>query len=173
MGLYLNREALRVVGRNERGVVNYRKRYKRGDKVDTSKMPDTQVENLKNSGALVSSQEDVADGGAAPVAQPSSPPFGAATAASTPGEETEADTPEAQTEPVQSSAQDGGDAEESFNPDDGTSPNTEGGADTEDVDEYSEMDYQQLQEASKTANLQYVGVSADTMRDNLRANKSS
>ena len=53
MKYILNREATRVVQRNEKGTVTYRKRYKKGDVVDVSYIDPTQVENLVASGALV------------------------------------------------------------------------------------------------------------------------
>lgn len=57
MGYRLNTEALRVVQRNERGVVTYRKRYRKGQVVDTSKMEDYRVEALVAAGALVEGDE--------------------------------------------------------------------------------------------------------------------
>ena len=52
MKYILNREATRVVQRNEKGTVTYRKRYKKGDVVDVSYIDPTQVENLVASGAF-------------------------------------------------------------------------------------------------------------------------
>lgn len=161
MGKILNREALRVVTRNDRGAVNYRKRYRRGDEVDTSKMQDTQVEALVKSGALVDSEDDLSDPASATGASPASGPYGAATAASgdTP------DTPDEQTAPVTEGA------EESYNPDDaadGSSPNTEGGADdVEDVDQYSEMDYGTLRSTASKRDLDTSGNTED-LRTRLR-----
>lgn len=61
MGLILAAEALRVVNRNDRGIVTYRKRYKKGDEVDVSKMEKAHVENLKEEGSLVDSEDDLSE----------------------------------------------------------------------------------------------------------------
>lgn len=77
MGYVLTTEAMRVVTKNDRGVVNYRKRYRKGDVVDTSKMDEDRVASLVASGALVDendteAQEDQEPTGD-PVHQPATP----------------------------------------------------------------------------------------------------
>lgn len=63
MGEYiLNAEATRVVNRNEKGSVTYRRRYKRGDVVDVSKIDEAQVQRLIESGYLVPKGEAEDDG---------------------------------------------------------------------------------------------------------------
>lgn len=79
MAYLLNREAMRVVERNDRGNVTYRKRYKRGDEVDVSHIDDAQVENLVESGALVQSEDDLSEPESAGATSPVSGPHGAAT----------------------------------------------------------------------------------------------
>ena len=72
MGYILATEAMRVVDRNERGNVTYRKRYKKGDEVDTSVMDEARVKALVESGALVKSDDDLGDAAnpAAPAVAP-------------------------------------------------------------------------------------------------------
>jgi hypothetical protein len=48
----LKAEATRVVQKNDRGIVTYRKRYKRGDVVDVSYIEDAQVQRLLEAGHL-------------------------------------------------------------------------------------------------------------------------
>lgn len=57
----LKSEALRVVTHNEKGNVNYRRRYKRGQEVDVSKIEDAQVEALLRTGRLVLDTEEPTD----------------------------------------------------------------------------------------------------------------
>lgn len=134
----LNSEAMRVVERNERGNVTYRKRYRKGDEVDTSHMDEAHVASLVEDGLLVESEDDLSDSVDAGDLAPTSGPFGAAT-----GE-----------------------------PGDATAPEESGTEQSEDddalVDEYSSMDYAQLQKAAKDRDLS-AGGSADDLRARLRA----
>lgn len=59
--IILKAEATRVVQKNDRGIVTYRKRYKRGDVVDVSYIEDAQVERLLASGALAYEDEEDTD----------------------------------------------------------------------------------------------------------------
>ena len=77
MAYYLNTEALRVVKRDERGRVIYRKRFKKGQEVDTSEMEDFRVQQLVEKGTLVESEDDVDGAADAGDTSPVSPPFGA------------------------------------------------------------------------------------------------
>lgn len=60
----LKAQATRVVNKNDKGIVTYRKRYKRGDVVDVSYIEPAQVEALVAAGHLV-----LDDGSAAPDAE--------------------------------------------------------------------------------------------------------
>lgn len=51
--LVLNAAAMRVVEKNDRGIVTYRKRYKRGNVVDVSHIDPAHVEALVRAGRLV------------------------------------------------------------------------------------------------------------------------
>lgn len=56
MGLRLNREALRVVGKNEKGTVTHRRRFKKGDKLDKASLDilgDDRVQHFLDRGVLV------------------------------------------------------------------------------------------------------------------------
>jgi hypothetical protein len=175
MGYYLNREAFRVVERNDRGNVTYRKRYRRGDEVDVSHIDETHVENLVNSGALVESEDDVQE---TPEATAQSQ--GAAAQASVAGDlgSTATGAPE---EPVEVPEDQMGDVEESddeaqasgdADPD---HPNVGGSSSpeqVEEVDEFSAMDRGELQAAAKRANVSTSG-STDTLRARLRENKNA
>lgn len=159
MGYVLRTEAMRVVNRNERGVVTYRKRYRRGDEVDTSKMDEAHVEALIKKGTLVSSEDDLPETESAGATTPVSPPFGAATAPSTPGTL-------------------GPDADEieGSTPDDGTEDADTADADVDeeehDVDAYDSMDYAALQAEAKKRDLN-AGGSAQDLRVRLRADDES
>lgn len=140
MGYILNTEAMRVVTRNERGNVDYRKRYRKGDEVDTSKMDEAHVQNLIERGTLVQSEDDLTEQESATGTSPVSGPYGASTEVTPETEAAAASTPEAQ-------------------PDSNA---------VEDVDEYSDMDYASLQREAKERDLS-AGGSADDLRARLRA----
>lgn len=92
MAYLLNREALRVVRRDDRGRVVYRKRYKKGDEVDTSQMEDHRVEHFVEKGVLVQSEDDLSGTESAGATSPATGPFGAATREATEGPEAEGQT---------------------------------------------------------------------------------
>lgn len=147
MSLVLNREALRVVQRNDRGLVTYRKRYSKGDVVDTSRMVESHVENLVSSGALVESSDDLSDSPDAGDTPPSSGPFGGATV-----DLPESPMPTPQVGDFSTEAE-----------------NDESGDDeSEDIDDYSDMDYASLQAEAKSRDLN-AGGSAEDLRARLRA----
>lgn len=164
MTYLLNTEAMRVVNRNERGTVTYRKRYKRGDEVDTSKMESEYVEALVAKGTLVQSESDVAEPADAGDTPPTSPPFGAATAPSVPGE----DGPDA--DEMEGTEQDTGEEEKPEGFEEATG---EGDDEAEhDVDEYDAMDYADLQQVAKSRDLNAGGSAAD-LRARLRDDDES
>lgn len=145
MGLVLNTERMRVVERNERGNVTYRKRYQRGDVVDTSHMDEAHVENLKKDGVLVDEEE------------------------AEEGEGTSDDS-----EGSGDSTEGSGDPSATLAPSPDDDDNSTGGApvagnDEDVVSEFDSMDYSQLQAAAKERDLKYVGVSADDLRASLKA----
>lgn len=138
--LVLNREAMRVVERNERGNVTYRKRYKKGDVVDTSHMDDARVEALVEDGALVSKSEyDGGAGAAADYQEGSGDPTGEAAVGA-------AGVGTGGTDPVDPDAE----------PDEGP-------------DVYDGMGYPELQQEAKSRDLN-AGGSADEIRARLREN---
>lgn len=166
MALILNTERMRVVERNERGNVTYRKRYKKGDEVDVSHMDEAHVERLKESGVLVASEDDLSEPVAAGSLPPSSGPFGAATTGS--GDPT---VPEDEQVVADGSA-------EVSDPDADPDNHTGGGApvdegDGETVSRYDSMDYSELQAEAKSRDLRYVGVGADDLRASLKADDES
>jgi hypothetical protein len=146
---FLNREAMRVVERNDRGAVTYRKRYRLGDEVDVSHIEESHVENLRESGVLVSSKDDVTGRGGGQSPYPGSQVTGAATGEAADHSEI-ADEDDYGPENEQDSEQ----------------------TDGEVVDEYSEMDYSELQTAAKSAGLN-AGGSADDLRARLREHDAS
>lgn len=145
MAHVLNREALRVVERNDRGIVTYRKRYRKGDEVDTSHMDEAHVEALVESGALVASGDDLSEQGSATATEPTSPPFGASTQG--PGDATL----------TEATSGDGG-------PTEGSNASDE---DEHEVDRYDAMDYAELQAEAKSRGLNAGGSGTD-LRDRLR-----
>lgn len=145
MGHILNREALRVVERNDRGIVTYRKRYTKGDEVDTSHMDEAHVKNLVDSGALVESEGDLSEAESATGTEPTSPPYGASTQG--PGDATLSEA----------TSGDGG-------PDEGNDSSDE---DEHEVDRYDGMDYSELQAEAKSRGLS-AGGSATDLRGRLR-----
>lgn len=141
MAHILNREALRVVNKNDKGIVTYRKRYRKGDVVDTSYMDEVHVENLIEAGVLVASEDDLDERESATGTSPTAPPFGA----STDGSGDTIVVPDAERGEVKIPADD----------------------ETESVDEYSAMDYASLQKAAKDRGLNGGG-SAEDLRTRLR-----
>lgn len=163
----LNTERMRLVTRNERGNVNWRKSYSRGDEVDTSKMDEARVKHLVEKGTLVSSEGNLSEPESAGATSPTSPPFGASTAGP---EDTSGAEPD----------EDDGSESVVDDPDVFTAPHEpgedvtpEGGGDEpEDVDRYSEMDYATLQQEAKTRTGNGSG-SAEDLRARLRAADAS
>lgn len=131
MAHILNREALRVVNKDERGRVTYRRRYKKGDEVDVSKMDEFRVQTFVDEGVLVSSEEDLdepeEDDGTTVLSEP------------------QGDT----TEPSGDNKEDGGD--DTINED----------GDEHVVDKYDDMDYSALQQAAKSRDLNGGGSAQD------------
>lgn len=180
MGYRLNREAMRVVEKNDKGSVVYRKRYRKGDEVDTSHMDDGHVQALIESGVLVESEDDVTEAESAGSISPTSGPFGAASA------HQDGTTPAAPpVEPVQQEASETGDPDsgsvaantlEPTGDDDpaavDNNPTGEDEDEVEDVDRYSEMDYPALQKEAKSRNLN-AGGSGDEIRARLREDDNS
>lgn len=141
---FLNRERMRVVQRNDRGSVTYRKQYKFGDEVDVSHLDETQVKNLLKSKALVKSKDDLTGW----------------TGHTYPGQVTGAAL--RQGEDHADIADPGASPEEKGEVDDDDDP--------EDVDQFSSMDYGQLQDAAKAASPPIpANQSADELRAALRA----
>ena len=169
MSYILNTEAMRVVEKNDKGTVTYRKRYKKGDEVDTSHMDEARVEHLVSKGTLVQSEDDLSEDVDAGSLAPTSGPFGAASAHQ---DGTTVAAPPA--EPVQDGSVEGNtfvpvndDDESAVTP---TEPTGED--DVEEVDKYSEMDYADLQKAAKARDLN-AGGSGDEIRARLRADDAS
>lgn len=168
----LNREAMRVVEKNDKGIVTYRKRYRKGDEVDTGHMDEAHVDSLVESGVLVESEDDVTPEGDASAISPTSGPFGAATGEAT---ATTATTDAVVTEEDE--------AEQIGDPDSGSvaantlqpsNPESEvvppartDDDDVEAVDQYSDMDYPTLQKTAKARDLN-AGGSGDEIRARLR-----
>lgn len=146
MADYLNRERMRVVERNEKGNVTYRKRYRFGDKVDVSHMDEDHAENLRNSGVLVGSKEDLRDLSRGTNPYPGSRVTGAAT-----GEA--GDHSEIEPEAVPES-------------DEQHTDSTDEGDDGHVVDQFDAMDYSELQDAAKKAD---PPIAANQSADELRA----
>lgn len=59
MTYYLATEAMRVVEKNDRGVVTKRKRYTKGDEVDASLLAEGRLDQLLADGSLVESEDEV------------------------------------------------------------------------------------------------------------------
>lgn len=160
----LNTEAMRVVQRNERGIVTYRKRYKKGDEVDVSRLEEGRLEVFLDKGTLVESQDDLTEYPTATSLAPASGPYGGAT-----GDLTEGPGPESE-----GPASEGDEVTEGFNPDADADTGTKSNPDddVEDVDQYSDMDYSSLQQAAKQRNLN-AGGSAEDLRARLREDDES
>lgn len=169
----LNTGAMRVVEKNDKGNVTYRKRYKKGDEVDVKHLEDGRLDVLLAAGTLVESEDDLSEavdaGGLAPV----SGPFGAASA------HQDGTTPAAPpVEPVQTEAERTGDPDSGSvaantltpsNPESQVEPPAPSSddEDVEEVDEYSDMDYPTLQKTAKARDLN-AGGSGDEIRARLR-----
>lgn len=174
--MFLNREAMRVVEKNDRGLVTYRKRYKFGDEVDTDHIDDVQVENLTKSGVLVESEDDLTGRGGPQGPYPGSQVTGAATGEAREGPDPDAPEDFEDGEDPRPEGQVFEAPEEQVDPATVPSPQdiTEaGGLEVEPADRYASMDYSELQEAAKAADLRYVGVSAEDLKSSLRANDNS
>lgn len=165
MGYFLTTEAMRVVERNDKGNVTYRKRYRKGDEVDTSHMDEAHVENLVAKGTLVESEDDVPEGQDAGDISPVSGPFGAAAA------HQDGTTPAAPpVEPVQDDGSVAANTLTPSNPESQIEPPAPSGDDEDDVeevDQYSDMDYADLQQTAKSRGLN-AGGSAEDLRTRLR-----
>ena len=155
MGHILNRERLRVVERNERGAVTYRKRYKKGDEVDTSHIDDARVQNFLDTGVLVESEDDLSEPESATATSPTGGPFGAATTHS-----------DATGVPEDDQVEEGTDDSGEFD-DEADDPNADLADDEHDVDEYDSMDYAELQQAAKAKGVSASGSAVD-LRNRLR-----
>jgi hypothetical protein len=168
---YLNREQMRVVKTNDKGRVVKRKRYSFGDEVDVSLLDEDRVEALTEKGTLVTSKDDLdkhagyrnAVGTASQRRGQATTVAGAVGAAGAKSPEDVGAAPEdaesttLDPEPTHEGEPQGEATEKDDDENDG-----------ELVDEYSAMDYSELQEAAKDKGLKYVGVSADDLRTNLR-----
>jgi len=141
---------MRVVERNDKGNVTYRKKYKFGDEVDTDHLDETHVENLVNSGALVESEDDLTGWNGLGAAGSGTAVTGAATA-------------EAADHSDLAEGEDRGPED----PEDNTLEGSDDG-DQHDVDEYDAMDYAELQTEAKQRSLN-AGGSAQDLRARLRA----
>ena len=161
---YLNRERMRVVKRNDKGNVTYRKRYRFGDKVDVDHLEEGRTEALVESGALVTSKDDLKSRRAGAVPRPGSQVTGGATREAAdhseiadeddygPEEEqTEFDVEDEESD-SEASLTDGADADEN---------------DVEPADEYASMDYRELQAAARNKDIN-PSQSAEALREALR-----
>jgi hypothetical protein len=137
--------------------VIYRKMYKFGDKVDTSHLVEGRAEALVESGALVESKDDLRTRRSGLVPRVGSRVTGAATAP--PADHSEHFDVDEDEDDTESQTADDGKGEDPDNP--------------EDVDEFTGMDYGELQDAAKAASPPIAAnQSADDLRDALRAQKS-
>jgi hypothetical protein len=152
MSYFLNTSAMRVVDRNERGNVTYRKRYRKGDEVDVSHIDEARVKYLVEKGTLVQSEDDLSAAQDAGDATPHSGPYGAETS----------DAPSTLDAPREDGEQESTEGE----------GEGEGEEEVEDVDEYSEMDYATLQQEAKSRDLN-AGGSAEDLRARLREDDAS
>lgn len=154
----LNRAQMRLVGKNEKGNVNHRKRYRKGDEVDVSVLDEDRVKVLVEAGVFVTSEDDLEDTPDAGDTSPVSPPFGAATVGS-----------DGTSGPLPVEGEEDSEPEPESDPDEGEKSD---GSEEHEVDEFDEMDYATLQQAAKNANLS-AGGSAEDLRVRLRAAKSA
>lgn len=149
---FLNRESMRVVQRNDRGAVTYRKRYKFGDEVDVEHLDEGREDALLESGALVESEDDLRPRRSGNVPVPGSQVTGAATGEAADHSE-HFDVPDDDDETDASTA---------------VSP----GETPEVTDEYTSMDYAELQGEAKGRGLN-AGGSANDLRERLRADDNA
>lgn len=141
MGYLLTNNRLRVVRKNAKGVVTYRKRYKKGDRVDVSKLVDGRLDQLLASGTLVD-EDDTAEH------DTQLDPIG--------GDERQGDGTEG--------------SDDADEPEGGTDEPVGTGdfiSDTSTPDVYSNMEYADLQKEAKGRGLN-AGGSADDLRTRLR-----
>lgn len=193
----LNREQFRVATRNDRGSVNYRKRYRRGDVVDVSKIDDDHLKNLIASRALVPFEDDLDEPVDPMDLPPTDGPFGGALVRRPDGTAPGAGTDDEDYDDeflTEVALESNGEPDEE--PDGSVAANTldaprdpaeeksteqpgeadsslgeEGGIEVEAVDKYTEMDYATLQKEAKSANLN-AGGTAEDLRQRLRENAS-
>lgn len=144
MTVYLNRERMRVIEKNERGVVVYRKKYRFGDEIDTDHLTEGREDALLESGVFVESKDDLRTRRGGLVPYRGSEVTGAGTGEGS--ERTEYDAPPEEQPEAQND-----------------------GEDVEPADEYSGMDYNELQDAAKAADPPIpANQSADALREALR-----
>lgn len=154
MTYILAAEALRVVERNDRGIVTYRKRYKKNDEVDTSHMDEAHVENLVRSGRLVESDTDTSDNTNLDAVTPSAESVATGTDAGT--NATQGAGPVSQTDEA------GGDADADIEDDDNA-----GG------DRYDGMSYPELRAEASARDGVNANGSAEDLRARLREDDKS
>lgn len=163
MGYRVTREAMRVVQRNERGVVIYRKRYKRGQRVDVARLPEGRLEALVASGALVNEAHDDDDAGEY---EDGRGPVGSSglTGAATDGSYDHADDTDLNSPPVDEDA----DADEDDpDVDPAAAGPVEDPEDPPTVDQYTEMDYDTLKAEADKRGVSKAG-GAEGIRTRLR-----
>ena len=151
MGYILTTEAMRVVQRNERGNVTYRRRYKKGDEVDVDRLEEGRLEALVEAGSLVDSSdaEQDSDDAESPQGQP------VATGTDAGSTATQGAGPVSQVNEA------GGDVEDDL------SANENAGGDL-----YDGMNYAELQQEAKSRDLN-AGGSAEDLRGRLRDDDGS
>jgi hypothetical protein len=182
MTLYLNREAMRLVKTNDKGRVTKRKRYKFGDEVDETFFDGSdqegRLDTLLEKGTLVESEDDLdrragfkyATTGVGSASQRRGQAttvdaaVGAAGASPRPGD---AGTP-------LPDAEEGALVPEPTHEDEdqGAGAPADSEDDVEMVDEYSSMDYADLQQEAKGRGIN-AGGSADDIRARLREDDNS
>lgn len=158
--LVLNREAMRVVQRNDKGIVTYRKRYKQGDVVDTSKIESQQVDNLRASGALVPQADYDAE-------RARRNPDAEAPALQTVAAPSHSGEPVSDEQHEESYGTDPEDAVFDGSEAGGGEDEGEGDGDDTPAPDYDGMDYQALRQTAKDRDLDASG-SADDLRTRLR-----
>lgn len=143
----LTSEALRVVQSDDKGKVTYRKRYKKGQIVDISKMDQDRVDLFIEKGYLVDAEADVD----APVEDEPE------TGTDEPEDETDGQEPPEDSEPQDEGTDDAGDTDETDAPEPDES--------AEDV--YDRMPYPELQQEAKSRTGNGAG-NAEELRTRLR-----
>ena len=151
MGYILTTEAMRVVQRNDRGNVTYRKRYKKGDEVDVDRLEEGRLEALLEAGSLVDSSDAEQDDDDAE--SPQGQPVATGTDAGS--------TATQGAGPVSSVDEAGGDSEDDIEASDDA-----GG------DLYDGMSYTELQQEAKSRGLN-AGGNAEDLRGRLRDDDGS